>query len=232
MKILTLTPRKPIIYPPGMISLFLLPMFCLLYLKQHKAFEGQSWMNVAMWSADFDKMLPEKYQHKFPASRNYLDINLDGNDVNDKIRLDFARLEVRRILATGDTIKGVDFHFGKTARYWTFINSLDILGTENAQMYGPYKDDIYFWYKKPQIYPKSKYGGFLANDIMILPLTSDEVSQRLWNGRIAFLNKALKDFWAPGIVFLMMLFFAMRKLVVNNRLYSTRISPNKLVNME
>lgn len=212
MKILTLTPRKPIIYPPGIISLVLFPLLCTFYLKQHNAFQHLSVINIAFWSPEWNKSLPVKYQFKFPAKRNYLEINLNGNDVDDKTRLDYARLEVRRILTTCDSIKGIDFKFGKHAHYWTFINALDILETENAMGYGPYQDHLYFWYHKPQT-------GAFVDDVnvgFVKPKpTLQEVQLQLWKNLMQTIGSAATEFWPSALVFALMLFFSFKKLYLN-----------------
>jgi hypothetical protein len=159
MKILTLTPRKPIIYTPGIISLILLPMFCLVYLKQDKAFVHYSAIDIAVWSPDWNNRLPKRLQMEFPPVRNYLRINLDGNEIGDKARLDFARLEIRKMLASGDTKRGIDFHFWNTAKYQDFITAIDICQTENADIYIPYKNDIYVIVPKRMIFKRADYAG-------------------------------------------------------------------------
>jgi hypothetical protein len=213
MKILTLTQRKPIIYPPGIISLVLLPVFCLIYLREHKAFVHYGTMDVAFWSPDWAKTFPPKYRNGYALDRKYLAINLDGDNANDKIRLDFARLEVRRITTSEDTTSGVDFHFGKKAQYRTFIAALDILQTENADIYSPYNDDIHMWHKKKQIAHQPLFS--LYNDIAYLPPTPEEISRRLWSERVEIISKTLRGFWASGLIFLAMLFFTFRKLYLN-----------------
>lgn len=159
MKILTLTPRKPIIYSPGMISLILLPLFCIVYLKQHKAFVHYSAMDIAVWSPDWNNRLPKRLQMEFPPVRNYLRINLDGNEIGDKARLDFARLEIRKMRASGDTERGINFHFWNTAKYQAFVTALDICQTENAGIFIPYKDDIYVMVPKRIIFKETDYTG-------------------------------------------------------------------------
>lgn len=169
MKILTLTPHKPIIYPPGIISLVLLPVFCLVFLNQHKVFVRHGAMDVAMWSPNANKGLPkqyqDKYQVKFPPDRNYLAINLNGTDADDKIRLDYARLEIKRMLSAKDTVSAVNFHFGNHTKYWTYVNAIDICQTEDVRAYGITQDDIYAVYIKPKIYDESRSGFFVAPDI-------------------------------------------------------------------
>ena len=211
MKMLTLTPRKPIIYPPGIISLVLLPIFCLIYLNEHKAFAPRNMMTIAVWSPEGQQALPKKIQHKFPPERKYLRINLDGkNEADNKIRLDFARLQIREMLKLRDTIGGVDFHFGSEAKYWTFINALDICQTENAPAYAPYKDDIYVI----NVIPKKTTGekpficGNLSQNCSYLGLNYPGLTIPGFN--------QLTMFWgAPGIAFLMMMFFSLRKLYFN-----------------
>jgi hypothetical protein len=217
MKILTLTERKPIIYPPGIISLVLLPVLCLIYLNKHKAFDEQSCINVAVWSPDWAKGLPSKYQDEYPLDKKYLAINLDGDNANNKNRLDFARLEMRRIITSEDTTSGVDFHFDKKAQYWTFVAALDILQTENAEIYSAYKDDIHTWYKKIHNVsrPSYSFSFSLDDDIIRLPPTHEEIIWRLWHNGVKFIAKVLENFWAPCIIFFAMLFFSFRKLYLN-----------------
>lgn len=220
MKILTLTQRKPIIYPPGIISLVLLPVFCLIYLNKHKAFERQSCINLATWSPDWAKGLPPKYRGEYPLDRKYLAINLDGDNADDKIRLDFARLEIRRIITSEDTTSGVDFHFGKKAQYWTFITALDILQTEKAPVYSPYKDDVHMWFRKSQnvrqISPSYSIPIIdLDGDIIRQPPTPEVIILRIWNKSVKFITIVLENYWAPCIIFLAMLFFSFRKLYLN-----------------
>lgn len=211
MKMLTLTPRKPIIYPPGIISLALLPIFCLIYLNEQKAFAPRNMMTIAVWSPEWQQALPKKFQHKFPPERKYLHINLDGkNEADDKIRLDFARLQIREMLKSRDTIGGVDFHFGNKAKYWTFVNALDICQTENILAYAPYKDDIYVI----NVIPKK----ITVEKLFICGNLSQNRSY-LWSNypdiMIPSFNQLIISFWAPGIAFLMMLFFSLRKLYLN-----------------
>jgi hypothetical protein len=200
MKILTLTERKPIIYPPGIISLVLLPVFCLIYLQQHKAFVHYGVVDVAFYSPDMFL----KHPFKVPPQRNYLNINLNGNDADDKTRLDFARLEIRRILSTKDSTGGVDFYFGDKSRYRTLVSAFDICITENASIFIPYKSHIYVLYNKPKV--QFSTGSRLGNDVIF------NLLKPIWSDKVA---NELASFWAPAIVFILMLFFSFKKLYLN-----------------
>jgi len=216
MRILTLTPHKPIIYPPGIISLVFLPVFCLFFLYQHKAFVHQGYIDVTMWSPYWNKISPKEYQVKFPPDRDYLTINLDGNDAANKTRLDFARLEIREMLNSKDTHKGVRFHFGKTSKYWSYVQAYDICQVEGVPGYAQYQDDIYAVYVKPKIYDQVNSVGLLGNDLIMLPPSPEELNRRMWDERLQFIGKIAKAFWPIGIAFLTMTFFAVRKLFLKS----------------
>jgi hypothetical protein len=212
MRILTLTPHKPIVYLPGMISLVFLPVFCLVFLFQHKAFVHQGYIDVAMWSPYWNKISPKEYQVKFPPDRNYLTINLDGNDAANKTRLDFARLEIREMLNSKDTHKGVKFHFGKTSKYWSYVQAYDICQVEGAPAYGQYQDDMYAMYIRPKVDDKPKYMFFCGTGQAL----QESINRELHKERLKAIDKMTRTFWPLGIVFLTMTFFAVRKLFLKS----------------
>ncbi|WP_419699398.1 hypothetical protein [Mucilaginibacter sp. NFX135] len=204
MKVLTLAPHKPIIYLPGMISLVLLPMFCLIFLFQHKAFMHQFAMDVTMYDTSLDAKLkiPGVYYPQFPPVRNYLDINLDGNDAANKTRLDFARLEIREILDSKDTHKGIRFHFGKTSKYWSYVQAHDICQIEGVPAYTQYQDDIYASYTIPQ--KESKLYTMPCGGVRVFEVKTD---QKIWEEQL----QIIKSFCAPALLFVMMTFFTVKR---------------------
>lgn len=147
MKILTLTPHKPITYTPGLISLLLLPVFCLTFLYQHKAFIKLSAMDVVFLSEDWNRNLPAKYQFRSPPERSYINVNFSGNTLSDQSLLGFARVEIKSLTRTKDRIRGIRFHFGRKAQYQTFVTAIDMCSLDGISWIA-YHDDIYvFNYK-------------------------------------------------------------------------------------
>jgi hypothetical protein len=144
MKILTLSPHKPITYTPGLISLLLLPVFCLVFLHQHK--DKLKAMDVAYYSPEWNKRLPKAYQFKFPPDRSYINVNLTGNTNSDKSLLEFARMQIRTMLKARNNSIGVRIHFGPRVQYWAYVSALDICYSENAESWAPYQDDIFVVY--------------------------------------------------------------------------------------
>lgn len=209
MRVLALTPHKPIFYPPGMISLVLLPVFCLVFLFQHKAFVNLGYIDVAMFDSGWDaKKISETYHIQFPPVRSYLDINLNGNDAANKTRLDFAQLAIREILDSKDTHKGVKFHFGKTSKYWSYVQAYDICQIEGVPGYGQYRDDLYVTYFEPKV-DDDAGGGFFCGTMM---LEQEARNREEHKERLKAIDKMVITFWPVGIAFLTMSFFAIRKL--------------------
>lgn len=95
---------------------------------------------------------PDNYKNnpeiwgQLPPKRNYIQIELTGNDSEDKIKLGFSQLQIRKMLFSGDSLLGVHFIFGNTAEYWTFITALDICRIEKARIYIPHNNNIWVLY--------------------------------------------------------------------------------------
>lgn len=69
-----------------------------------------------------------------------------GNKKDNKIKLVFARIKIRDILFTNDTVNGVHFQFSDSSQYWTFVKSIDILRAEGAKTYMPLGKDLWFYH--------------------------------------------------------------------------------------
>jgi hypothetical protein len=150
MKILTLVPHKPINYAPGLISLVLFPMLCLMFLHQHKAFAHRGALNIAIVDPDMDKLMEKKYHFKIPPERSYTSVNLTGNATGDQSLLEFARFEIKSMIRTKNTIWGIRFHFGNKMKYQTFVSVFDMCSVEESIGWIPHNDDIYVFYVKPR----------------------------------------------------------------------------------
>ncbi|RAJ76745.1 hypothetical protein CLV59_108266 [Chitinophaga dinghuensis] len=83
--------------------------------------------------------------HLLPQ-REFLTIELDSNEVQNRIAFDFAQLYMHQIIAKEDTIHGIHFHFGNGAKYEHLILMLDMFVYERAQCYLVYPADTWFIY--------------------------------------------------------------------------------------
>jgi hypothetical protein len=89
------------------------------------------------------------FKDMFPV-RMYTDINFNGNEKDDKIKLAFAELGVREIVSTNDTLRGLRFYFRDSATFGTFFSLLTILQENRAKYYVPVDGCIWF-FDKPSI---------------------------------------------------------------------------------
>lgn len=105
----------------------------------------------------------------FPIKKDYVLIDLTGNDQDDKTSLQYAHLMLKRWKITKDDLHGLNFHFGKKAKYWTFVEALNIFKSIDLQIYIPYKNNLYaFWnfhpVKATTVEPVFICGGVIMNE--------------------------------------------------------------------
>lgn len=127
----------------GLFSLSLLPMFCIWYIDKRGVFDDLRALEITWWNKDWYGYVQNPPNFDVHPRREFIDIYLTGNVAEDKVKLDFAQLAIRELIATNDTIKGIHFNFGDTAKYSTFVQALNILTIEKAPTYTPYKNDIW-----------------------------------------------------------------------------------------
>jgi len=202
-------------YSPGLISIILLPILCLFYLKSNHVFEKYGVIDITFALPDTNDIFG-----KIPK-RDYLEINLTGNDQEDKSKFDHAQSELRKLVYDSSGTKGVRFHFGEKAKYKTFISALNILSAENVRTYAPKDNDI--WVAIPthvKIIPDSLQLLFPIN-----PCGTAEIQQRflqyehdakLEEEKIIaeenYMTQVQKKLIIPSVLYVLMLFFAVKKL--------------------
>jgi hypothetical protein len=141
--------RRRIFYIPGIISLMILPFIFIYYANYQLQPQLLKVIPLILADTNWARKKPELFKEfysNFPPKRKYIDINLNGNTRSDIIQLDFARVMIREILATNDTIDGVHFRFGDSSQYWTFVKAVDILRIEYASTYMPMDNDLWFYH--------------------------------------------------------------------------------------
>lgn len=144
--------RKKIYYIPGLISLTVLPILFISFAQ--KDLRNKSLQVLTVFQIDTTKLnnllqgtdLPKS---SFLPKRNFIEINIDGNNENDKMKLDFARIRIREIVSNNDDINGIHFRFGDSSQYWSFVKAIDILASENAKRYLTINNDIWVYQIPP-----------------------------------------------------------------------------------
>jgi hypothetical protein len=107
--------HKKIYYSPGLISIIMLPVLCIIYLNNINALTHYGAIDLFLWNGkDF-----KEETTKFLNSKTFTVVNITGNLESDISKLKIAQKNVKKIISTKDSIKGIKFHFEKKAQYWS-----------------------------------------------------------------------------------------------------------------
>src|SRR5688572_20842892 len=140
---------KKFYYIPGIFSLIIVPVLFYYYGSHYIKTLHQGTIDLFWFDPELTKKYPEVFSGQYPEKRNYIDIQLTGEEQRDKVKLDFAQVRIREILAHNDSINGLHFNFSSESEYWSFVKALDILGAEGAKTYMPYENDLWFYHTPP-----------------------------------------------------------------------------------
>jgi hypothetical protein len=105
------TKLKKIYYISGIISLTILPIIFIHYA--HKAIRDKTPTSITVFFADSNYIKSHVWlvNRHLPPKRNYSEIVINGNNLNDKIKLDFTQVRIREIFSQKDTLNGSPFVF-------------------------------------------------------------------------------------------------------------------------
>ena len=112
-------------YPAGAISLILLPVICICYFRNHQAFKQLGIMKVLFWDPVPGDHCMSFNPDAYYTSLDYTDFELTGNDRQDQMQLEAARMGVRNLVRSKDTLTGIHFHFDDRAAFWTLIKAFE-----------------------------------------------------------------------------------------------------------
>ena len=138
--------------------------------KPEILYQIKLWRPLTLLVPQQSRKLPD-YKGHFPPIRDYIDINITGNNYNDKIKLEFAQIRIREILSENNTTSGIHFLFGDSTQYGKFLEVLNILLIERAKNYIPGNNDLWFFSFQMEATLDKPTINCLANDIMdIMPM--------------------------------------------------------------
>lgn len=144
--------REKLYYVPGIISLTILPFLFVYFADKEIRARTLGVIPIVVADTSLPKRFPDvfkDYESTFPPKRNYVNIAFTGNEMTDKVKLDFSQVNINEILASNDSTNGLHFHFGESSRYWAFVKAIDILKTEGANTYMPLDNDLWFYHFPP-----------------------------------------------------------------------------------
>jgi hypothetical protein len=219
--------RYRFFYPAGLISLVLLPLLGYFYLDQKGAFRQEYNIEVNFWNPEQFKDIPE-FNVSPESVRNFRTILLNGNKLEDELKLQQAQKEIHQLMINKDTLNGIHLLYGPKATYGTMISGLNICLKEQTKVNWPnvgwssYGNNLWVFYLDidySQFFTcgteYNVYSGLKEknkNQVFI-----DLIYQEL-RKFISSLKQA-KSFWPAGILYIIMVSLTARKVVRQFRNY-------------
>ena len=217
-------------YPAGLISLALLPLLSIFYLRFKVALQ-QQYVIPYLYSND-DSRPPEQL-------RNYITVEIGKNPGENNDLLSEAQSKIRQLSLDKDKINGIQFIFRKESKYNDLIQILNICLKENVNFIperehlwvlftglpladSPTFEELIFynWSEKDVVIPDPIF-SFLRVEL----LTSWRALKFQFQEFVTQLQH-VKPFWPIGILYLIMVALTARK-VVNQLQYQQRTTSNQ-----
>lgn len=186
-------------YCPGMISLVLLPLMCVVFLYRRGVFKEYRIIPVWRITREFYEP-PQNNSIIFvrPPDRQNTNIILDDHEADAELKLDYAQRILQNIVNEQDTTRGVYFKFTDRSKYRVFVRVLEICKMERLNSFVTLENDVRAYYQKPAS-SHSDIIPFLLNCIVC---EGNDVHEQLKNQaqRMQFRNY-LSGCWPVGLGF-------------------------------
>jgi len=202
--------RKRIYYSAGLISIVLLPILCLINIKNSNPFGNSNSIGFQSMGGQENTELFKNYT-AFLNTKKFTTIALTGNNISDSIKLEEAHSDIKELVKSKDSVAGIKFHFGQKSKYWAFVRVLDILYVEQCYTFFVYKDDIWATNPKPVKFDKN------AEPLRIITCSSGgydpNFEEDIWGPIWQKIIEIGKKYYLPIIAYILMLFFTFRRIV-------------------
>ena len=196
---------KPIILPkiyfPGLISIVLLPLCCIIYIYYYQVQYG---MKISWFDSKGIERLNRLYGQKidYTTFRRYSNLYLTGYKEHDKSELKRLKKFADALVLTDDQKNGVCINLTYKTKYQDIITALDICMNHESLGVIPLNDNIYlFKFDTPVSYPPIKKPPVidLGNDVVVIA-----PSHKIFNDLQVFFSIA--SFW-PCLIPLVGMFY-------------------------
>lgn len=191
--------HKKIFYVPGMISLVLIPLFCVQSLINNKSLVVYSSLYIEyvdtlkqpIWTIHDEKIFS---LDDYLARRNFRLITLNGPERLDKIKIKNGASMIRKIAKENDSVTGVKFSFGNKTTYNSFVGVINMLADVKAKNYVADKDDIYFFNipPRPHVYSIAPPAIYICG---YAEVNAEYFAEREKQRELQFLINCFSDKW-------------------------------------
>lgn len=187
-------------------------------MQKTKVFEPEYALELNMWAPDMsDDWIRGGYDYYIHPQRNYINIDLTGNEKEDRTKLDFVQLQMRDLLKNKDTISGLHIVFGNQSKYWALIETLNICLKEKARTYVLVGNEFWFfnYYPKPVKKKEEVFRDFCGTrEYVYLQNLEEQEKQSQILRQLKETPKRLIVYILLSILFLAMCSFEIRKNIL------------------
>lgn len=152
-------PGRKLLYPAGLISLAILPLFGYHFYCSNYPIQNLKCMEVIYWNGkitpDFASPLP------LIANTRFNRITLNGSK-DDEIKLSYSQVAIRELIHSDNYKMGFEFTFEETASYSSLVKLIDICEIEGATRYLNHEDNFYVFNSKPKVKTDLSSGTYLG----------------------------------------------------------------------
>lgn len=136
--------------------LALLAYVCLELKFRHSEVSDKELVSFKYYvPKDADPNNPHAYRFEAPtilnsiAKKKFISINLTTDPIENQKRLDFIRLEARRLKYTNNTTEIIKVFIPDSSKYGTFLSLLHIMNEDQHKRYFEYKNRFYIFGEAP-----------------------------------------------------------------------------------
>ena len=206
--------QRLIYYSAGSISLIFLPIICFWYLHKNNAFDKFVSLEITWWAPRLSIDNPQIYPKESHPDKLYTEISLTGNTNEDSKKLEYAKVKIKELVISGDTLTGVHFHFSDNSKYWTLIKAIDMCYTENATYFIPYGNDLWVSNPKPAKPNNFTYENFCGgswNDDVVAIKSKEEIANER-EEKVSKIKEVAKTYFPSGILFIIMTALTIKRI--------------------
>ncbi|PTX22781.1 hypothetical protein C8N40_101609 [Pontibacter mucosus] len=164
---------KKLYYVPGLISLVLLPLLLVYFGRKEIQKLDLRVIEINFWNPSFSS-------HWHFPERNYEQVILTGNVIKDNVALENAKLFIKKLYASEDTLNGIQFTFQDSASYGSFVGLINYFKKEDIRSVLPYGNNLWVSYPAP---PKRVMEEIpipteclLCDDVIVVPPAAKQLT--------------------------------------------------------
>jgi hypothetical protein len=209
--------HRKLFYVPGMISLLLIPVLCLWFIKYNRYLNKDYSVSISLTES---YMIPDtskvnEFIPIYPKRKieNYI---FNGDFKSDNLQLKKVRERIKKLYKDNDSINAVKILFGKRMKYKTYVNILDGLFIDKVPSFVINSNFIYV----VNFPPKHKKHNLKISNLMKCGYGSaneDYWAEQARKKALKLFIKNIKQFWQIPVALLGIIILNIYTLIKFNK---------------